>query len=232
VGASPATNVVLKAEILDPLDNVIYSQNNAYGTIGCFETIENIPFDQLHTQKFDEPGVYSIKYTISADTNIVSTNDAIEIPFIISDSTFANITRETPTNQFLRGARSFWNPTFWDANVGTTQTSLGNFYKVTAGKNKAVSKVRFGLDNTNTAMQGFVIVDLYRVFDENGDYILDPNDRVLLGTETLVVTNQTPNLRFIEVDIKDADGKPILLEDNSDYAVVIHTEGISGSAST
>jgi hypothetical protein len=232
IGVSTAKNVNLKAEIISPSGQVLHTSNNLYDSIRCYQTIENVPFKDIHKQNFTVPGQYNLRYTISATTDIASGNNVINIPFLISDSTFAKVPRENPASPYLRAANIYWSPAFWTSNVGTTQVSLGNYYKISNGKNKAVSKVRFGLDNSNTSLSGIVNVDLYKIFDEDQDNIIEPAERRLLGTEALVVTSETPNLRFLEVNLKDSDGKTILLEDNGEYAVMIHTEGINGAAST
>lgn len=230
-GGSSSTNTVLKAEIINAAGVSIYSQTNNYGTVGCNTTIENKVFANSTTMP-TAAGNYNIRYTINADTNVNKSNDTLLVPFVISDSTFATISREPSTNRFLSGVSANISATFWNNNVGNA-FSVGNYYFVTKGTGKALGNITFGIDTAaKPNMAGIVTLDLYKVKpDANGNGNIDPDERTLLGTATDVITRETPNIRNLVWRLKDANDKAIMLEDNTGYAVVLHTEPLDPSGS-
>jgi hypothetical protein len=228
-GVTATRNTNAKVNVKNSPTNVIYTQTKTFPTLACNQIVENQVFADLY-QMPSTVGAYQIEYVAGADNNLNKTDDTVRTDFIISEKTFATVTREAPTNQFLSGLNDGVNPAYWESNFGK-KYSAGNYFFVPKGKGHKATKVRFGLGNlATTTFAGFVFVDIYKVLlDEDGDKQISPSERIRVGTASDVITNATPNLRNLEFTLLTDAGGEVQLEDNTGYAVIITVEPVVDS---
>jgi len=94
------------------------------------------------------------------------------------------------------------------------------------GNGKTLGNITFGIDTVaKPNLSGIVTLDVYKhLGDLNTDGNIDPEERVLLGTVSDVITRETSNIRNLVWMVSDSEGKEIMLEDNTGYIVALHTE--------
>jgi len=240
-GNLTADDLTVAVDITDAGGASVFSTTQTYAALPGFELNENMVFDELMTTASLPAGNYDGTYTVTAiadggiaDNN--TANDVIAFSFVVTDDVFSNapsamdvedlqlfaIEPNTDGSIFANGASS--EAIFW---------SSGSCYRVRNGENMTVSNVRFGVTEEEQAASGFIHVQLYKVADTNLDQILAPDERTIVGSNSIVI-DTIADKALIDIDLFRADdtgvfmGEQVQLEDNTTYMLTFLTQPLAG----
>jgi Secretion system C-terminal sorting domain len=227
VGGKPqnATHGISVVQGTVPGTNVIFKDSLVYKPFPIDSTIENKLFAKEFTPK--AKGRYTGTYSITGSQKDFDISDnTINFPFIVSDSTFAKesvrTTTLTPGNaSTITGKDKSWK--------------IGNVFYVPKGKGLQAGVIEFGIQNANLVKGQNITITLREWEDTNKDTaindmseltILGLTDYTVLGTEAAVAAAPTaPKLLKIKALNFANEKKPILLKDNTYYVAMLEYDG-------
>ncbi|MCZ2102675.1 MAG: T9SS type A sorting domain-containing protein [Chitinophagales bacterium] len=233
IGNLDAQNTKLKVQFKDQNGGIVGEVAQDYNTLTSGQTVENVLFQDTYTLP-PVPQLYEGAYVISSDeTDGNEANNQASFYVEVTDKTFGNLFPEGyfGLSEYMNDIASFW------VTSPTNYTSAGNVFYVPKGEGYYAEKVRFGLGNPSTEIDGggFIRVDLYEWEEQVLDGVCEYYERILVGTNNIYLED-IPNFRNIEIPLWRADeggqpdeGKVVPLKNNTNYLVIAHTEPIDPS---
>lgn len=180
IGSQDQTGVNLNISVVDDAtSNVVYSADQAYGTIEVDSVAENVSFGTFTPAA--SPATYTATYTVSADsTDLNPDNNSIEFAFAVTDTTFAK--EALPTSNVYPATAN------WDVDEPRSW-AWGNYYYVPNGDGWYANTASFSIHipSGSTAAGQTVQVVLYEWEDTNADEFADPGERTSIGTYLHVI---------------------------------------------
>lgn len=234
VGNGEATNVKVNVVIKNEANAQVAKLTKDYGSISAATASENGIFDETFTPEA-KPQAYNASYEIVSDKDSDAKNNTAPFLFEVTENTFGRILPEANVNpaNYMKDIAAIW------AVTPTNYQSFGNIYYVPKGKGYSVDQVRFGLANPAAEIDGagFIQVELYEWNDENNDIACQPNERTLVGSNSIFLeADAIANPRLIEIPLYAADnegnpieGSEVQLKDDQNYVVVAHTRPLDPS---
>jgi len=211
-GLNDATGVSLNVTVTDDGNNVLYTDDLAYGLIEADSIVENVPFTGtgfLPTAL----GQHNIAYTITSDsTDEVADNNIVSNSFLMTDTLFA---KEVGATRDVFPAAANWDagePTSW---------AYGNVFHIINANDEFIRTAQFSLTGADVAGND-VLAAVYKwTADDNADTNMDASERELLGFAQYTIQGTETAADLITLPVYTFLGDPIALEDNTDYAVVL-----------
>jgi len=215
VGALAQQNVSLNVTITAGEDNIVFTDDLAYGTIASDSLAESVPFESFYTPEM--MGVFTGTYTVSSDSmDFDESNNTQTFQFEVSDTTFAKELGQTGTVF----------PAFPDQE--THSWAMGNHFHVVNGTDANgeqlyIRSVGFGIANAEAeGVAGrTLIVQVYEWEDLNEDQIVDPDERVSLGFNFYEIQGTEADEDLIVLPFPEDGADPIPLQDDTDYVVML-----------
>ncbi len=179
--------------------------------------------DEIFTKNFTptENGIYSGKYTVSADAEDFDDSDNTkEFSFEVTENIYA---KETGGTRRLRPADRAWssgNPHSW---------AIGNVFHIVSnkdaeGKPLVCENLIIGVSNPSVVANQSILAFLYKWVDANNDGDADPGELTEIGAKDYDFTGNEENKVMIEFKLEDSveDGDEVLnLESNTDYIALV-----------
>ncbi len=218
VGIADQTNVNLNITITDLADNsVVYTEDLPYGTIPAGTLVENELFPGAGFLPTEQT-VYQGVYTISADsTDQAPENNTQTFAFAVTDTLFA---KEDGTELFP----AYPSDAAWDSPADPRSWAFGNVYYIVDGTDLYARTVTFSLEGDADNAGEVIQIRLYEWNDEDGDGVVQGNERSVKGVIVYVISGSETIDNFITMPITDFDGNPVPLESNTQYLVVLEYE--------
>ena len=209
----------------------VFRDSLKYSAFPIDSAIENKLFAQAFTPK--TKGAYTAIYSIKgANADFDATDNVIQFPFSVSDSTFAKERSRSgsiqPSNSVAPGKDASW--------------AFGNAFFVQKGKGFKSGTIEFALTNA-TALKGTPLtVSLREWEDTDGDSSITNMDELkivglldytIVGNEKSPALN-TPVTKLTSVYAPNFDfaKKPILLKDNTYYVAMLEFDGTANPTVT
>ena len=234
IGNTDASNVNVDVLIENETGVEVAKLTKNYGSLAFGSTSQNGIFDDSFTPDAT-PQLYNAYYQISSsDNDADTTNNKASFLFEVTENTFSTLFSEAQVNSaYLKDIARIW------AVTPTNYQSFGTIYYMPKGAGYTVDKVRFGLDNAVDEIEsaGFIQVELYEWIDENNDLSVAPNERILVGANSVFLEGDViANPRLIEMPIWGVDegGNPVedqqvQLKDDQNYVMIAHTRPLDPS---
>ena len=240
-GNVDAQNVEVRVDIYDESGTQIEALTKNYGTVPVYSINENNAFGANDTWlPPSTPGTYTGYYVISAESgdpdvspNLNEGNDSIQFELVVTEDVFSNAQSEADGNtsvQSFTGNSTWGNPS---NDAFTAAMAVGSAYYMPNGSNYTVKSLKFGVTDEDIAQSGFVHVRMYKwLGSPDSDYIMDTDERDLVGANTLIVdtliANGISDSRAINIPIFSVNsagnpvpGESVDLDDNSLYVVML-----------
>jgi len=220
-GNIPITGANVNATIVqDASGDVVYSEDLLYGDIAAGFLDENRVFPDTWLPT-NEMGTYTGTYTLTSDNDEVLDNNVQTFSYEISEETFAKVLSESEAGVNYLGDRAAPNEYY---------QTYGNAYYVPNGAGLYAKKISFGVEVEEIEnSSGFISVGLYQWIDINEDGGCQGDERILLWTEDIVISegqNTAAELRDMEFDLR---GEEIELTNDAHYVVMASMRPLSTS---
>ena len=209
----------------------VFRDSLKYSAFPIDSAIENKLFAQAFTPK--TKGAYTAIYSIKgANADFDATDNVIQFPFSVSDSTFAKERARSgsiqPSNSVAPGKDASW--------------AFGNAFFVEKGKGYKSGTIEFALTNASALKGVPMTVTLREWEDTDADSSISSMDElkiVGLLDYTIVGTEKSPTLNSIVTKLTsvytpnfDFANKPILLKDNTYYIAMLEFDGTANPTTT
>lgn len=217
-GNGDAEDVVVTASITDSNGDELFSATRDYGTVAAGFLDENKAFDMVFDMEGLEVGSYNTTYSTSSSNGTTEPEDRTST-WEISNDVFAKVLPEVEAGTAYLG------------NWGGAQLSYishGNFYHVSNPGYKAVSvRTGVGPQTTGDEFIGEILIEMYEWFDDNGDSVVQADERILIADGFREVVDSDSDLGDFEVELESTMGADeILLDAGKDYLVMAHLAGL------
>jgi hypothetical protein len=107
VGGKTATNVKLNVTVNDSTGAEVFNHTLDIGDINSGDTLQNIVNPEMTMKTPDQPGIYTINYSITMDSTDYNTDDNTKsIPWVVSDTTWSPAI--TYDNSWVFGSSLDW----------------------------------------------------------------------------------------------------------------------------
>lgn len=194
VGANEQTGVNLNVTVVDDATSaVVYTADQAYGTIGIDSIAENVSFGAFTPDA--APATYTATYTVSADnTDDDPNNNSLDFQFSVTDTVFAK--EGAPTTSVYPAAAN------WDAGEPRSW-AWGNYYFLPNGDGWFANTATFSIAHpTGAPATGQTLqVVLYEWNDTNADGNADPGERTSVANNLYVMTGAETQTDLITVPL-------------------------------
>ena len=243
-GNLDAQNVQVTLDILDDTNTVIHSQTEDYGVVSNYSINENQVFRSGTYTPPTTPGQYTGRYTVSAESpdpafpnNQITTNDELFFVFEISEDQFSSVDE---TGTFTSEIRAISDGSIFSDPSNTNYMPImaaSTTFNVPNGEGYKIDNIKFGVLPAPTEISyGQVHVLLFRwIGDSNGDNSMGPDERILVGRNSLILDLFLPDLSVIDVPVysvddngEQMDGVSVELA-SSDYVVVLTSEPLDAT---
>ncbi len=226
-GNQDAANTAVTIDILNNATlSTEYSGSQTFGTLDGCGRQDNISFMDTYEPTpgtvMGDDVVYTGTYSVASDANADLTNDEQTFEFRYTENLFSKVRTEEEVGEAYLAAIA---PT-----DGTEYFSLGNHYHVVNGAGLAAKTLTVGLGNdvATDMLSGFVTAQIYRWIDLDDDGAVGTTERILLGEGQEVIFDGSTGTRSITIPLASSQGlADVVLEDNTDYVVMVHTGPIS-----
>lgn len=239
-GNLDAQNVQVTVDIFDPNGNQVHSQTQDYGEIDAYTLDENTVFDGGTFTPPAETGMYTGYYVVSAESpdpdftnNNDINNDTINFNFMVTPNHFELVpgVADGGTLRPITDGSIF-------ANGSSSQdiaNACGTVFYCPNGEGHAVGNITFGVTAEEQTQSGFVHALLYRWLGDLGGISendgVDPDERVLVGANTIILDTITGDIGNIEIPIFAVDGngvgqpgESVFLDNDAQYFLYLSTE--------
>jgi len=220
IGTDAQTNVNLNITIVDDAtNNVVFTDDNPYGTIPPNTLVENQPFLNYFTPNGTTPTSYTATYEVTSDSVDINPSD--------NTRTYSLATSETVFAKEFGGTTAIWPAASnWDPGEPHSW-AYGNYYYIVDGDNWDACSVDFMIGNaSNPGLANRILsVFLYR-WDEdfNQDGNMDPDERTRVAYGFYLIEGTETTSDLIHVSLRDFltdEPAPIDIESNQAYAVMV-----------
>lgn len=197
----------------DESGEVIHTDNIEYGDIPAGFLDENRIFEERFLPP-NEVGTYRTVYEITSDNDLVLDNNSQEYTFEITDDVFAKVLPESEFGMEYLGNRAAPNEYF---------QSYGNYYYIPQGDGLVAKETSFGVVIDDLSISpGFIGVSLYQWIDVNEDGVCDPQERLELSSDDILISDEltAEQLRDYRIEFTSTSGDQIALSDDSHYLVM------------
>ncbi len=219
-GACEQTNVILNHTVQSSTGNVIYDEDNFYGTLISDQLAENDLFDAfVEVPKI--PATYTGTYTLTQDMEDFDPSDnTLSYTFRVGGNELA--LEEAFTRSITPAASNY--------NAGAPMSyAYGNFFWAAA--EAKVNAINWGVNNPDDMAGIAVNVHLLQWTDTNGDGTSSFNERRFVGTaEYTFVGNEGDNVTIRSVlDNIDDPEAPVMMEAGKGYIAIVEYQAFSAA---
>jgi len=239
-GNLDAQDVKVTVDIYDPNGDQVLSQVQDYGVVDAYSLLENKVFDSGTFTPSSGPGMYTGFYVISAtspDPNVTNnndtTNDSIPFNFMVTDNFFELVpgAADGGTMRPITDGSIFAN----GASSQDIANAAGTVFYCPNGAGHSVGNITFGVTAEEQTQTGFVHALLYQWLGDlggpNENDGVDPDERVLVGSNQVILDTITGDIGNIQIPIFAVDangnalpGQGVELADNAQYFLYLSAE--------
>ena len=214
IGNVDMTNVNLSVTVTnDDTGEVLHTDNLEYGTVAASFVDENRILTDMYLPP-NEEGTYRTVYEVTSDNDANANNNTQEYTFEITENVFSKVLPESEFGMEYLGNRAAPNEYF---------QSYGNYYYIPKGQGLVAKETSFGvvIDDLATS-PGFIGISLYQWIDVNEDGTCDPQERLELSSEDILISDEltAAQLRDYRIEFSSPSGGEVELSDDSHYLVM------------
>ncbi len=218
--ASPG-QVSVTAQVFDESGSELFNSELDYGVLAADSVYENFVFNEMYMPTTDA-GTYTIRYTANAEFDGVPENNMLETQYVMGGNVFSKL----PVD---------FNVGTWRYTNASNFMTIGNNYHFTSGTwpngtPMKVDSINFGYSvSENASHSGSMDGQIYQYIDQNGDGLVQPDERILLGAGQVFIDESVASSRMsMEIFAVDEDGEvteeALVLpeEDDMNVLVIVH----------
>ncbi len=219
-GAKEQSNVTLNHRLEDESGNTVSDLTLMYGSVAADSLAQNKAFPSLVPAP-TALGNYTGFYTLTADSSDFDPSDNVASYSFNVNNTNEIAYENGPTNSFAVPTGSF-------SEGAPLSTGWGNYFYLPNGDDYKLNSITWGCGNPDDMAGLPVNIVLYEWNDNNGNQIVEFDERLLLGFSTYTfIGDEGANAIFqSELENFDDPGAPINLKSNTSYLSMVEYNAI------